>query len=119
MTRQEAVAIDIVVFLAKLKLTGDVGPANSKKLSDAVGAAAMRYAEPSLQKLANAGIIYSKRGPAGGYRIGRENISVGEILDTVAIPRRYRTGGPSSAVIQRLDHTARTITVEQLVSFRS
>jgi Rrf2 family protein len=44
-----------------------------------------RYLEPVLQELVRNGILLGIRGPAGGYRLGRERrrISLGDIARTV------------------------------------
>ena len=44
-----------------------------------------RYLEPVLQQLVRDGILLGIRGPAGGYRLGRERrrISLGDIVRTV------------------------------------
>jgi Rrf2 family protein len=44
-----------------------------------------RYLEPVLQELVRNGILLGIRGPAGGYRLGRERrrISLGDIVRTV------------------------------------
>ena len=61
-----------------------------------------RYLEQVLQHLVRAGILAGKRGPRGGYRLGREqrNITLGEVvrvvrkLEAETEPNDPSTGSP-------------------------
>src|SRR5260370_19817292 len=76
-----------------------------------------RYLEQVLQHLVRAGILSGKRGPRGGYRLGREQrrITLGEVVRVVrkleaetepndpaiGSPLPHRVGGPKAEKLRR------------------
>lgn len=74
-------AIEAVLQVA---LHSEEAPVRSSDITDREGIP-KRYLEPVLQELTREGILLSIRGPAGGYRLGRERrrISVGDIVRIV------------------------------------
>lgn len=74
-------AIEAVLQVA---LHSDEAPVRSSDITEREGIP-KRYLEPVLQELTREGILLSIRGPAGGYRLGRERrrISVGDIVRIV------------------------------------
>ncbi len=74
-------AIDAVVDIAHHGITG---PVQSGDIAERQGIP-RRYLEQVLQHLVRCGVLAGRRGPRGGYRLGRERrlITLGEIVRRV------------------------------------
>ena len=81
LTKKLLFAIEAVLDIA---YNGGSVPVRSAEITERQGIP-RRYLEPVLQELVRTGILVGIRGPAGGYRLGRERrrVSVGDIVRTV------------------------------------
>jgi Rrf2 family protein len=81
LTRKLLFAIEAVLDIA---YNGGFSPVRSAEITERQRIP-RRYLEPVLQELVRNGILLGIRGPAGGYRLGRERrqISLGDIVRTV------------------------------------
>ena len=81
LTKKMLYAIEAVLDIA---YNGGASPVRSLEITERQRIP-RRYLEPVLQELVRNGILLGIRGPAGGYRLGRERrrISLGDIVRTV------------------------------------
>ena len=81
LTKKLLFAIEAVLDIA---YNGGLVPVRSAEITERQRIP-RRYLEPVLQELVRNGILLGIRGPAGGYRLGRERrrISLGDIVRTV------------------------------------
>lgn len=77
-----------------LAYNGLGGPVQIRAISERQAIPA-RYLEQIFQRLRRAGLVRSKRGPGGGYRLARapEEITLREVVEAVESPPRGAAGG--------------------------
>ena len=71
-----------IVALVDIALHERHGPVNAKSMTARFGVGPRAF-EPVLQALAAKGLIDSRRGPLGGYKIARAGITIDEIFHAV------------------------------------
>lgn len=73
-----------VQAVLEIALHSDEAPVRSSDIADREGVP-RRFLEPTLQEMVREGILLSIRGPAGGYRLGRERrrVTVGDVVRVV------------------------------------
>jgi Rrf2 family transcriptional regulator, iron-sulfur cluster assembly transcription factor len=99
LTKKLLFAIEAVLDIA---YHGGAAPVRSAEITERQRIP-RRYLEPVLQELVRSGILLGIRGPAGGYRLGRERrrISLGDIVRTVQGLEAVQDpiGDPSGSVL--------------------
>ena len=77
-------------------------PVSIQELSDGEGIP-LKFLEQILLALKNAGVLVSKRGVGGGYRLAKEasQITIGEVLETMDGPLRPLVDAPTSSGLAR------------------
>ena len=76
-----------LAIMALARLSPDQTPVRIREIADSHGIPA-RYLVQILLQLKGAGLVFSARGAAGGYRLARppEQISLGEVLSSIDGP---------------------------------
>ncbi|MDQ6959628.1 MAG: Rrf2 family transcriptional regulator, partial [Mariprofundaceae bacterium] len=73
------------LLTALLRIAASASPVSGKQLAETLHCP-RRYLEPDLQAMASAGILESRRGAGGGYRMAMSphRISLSDILHCIA-----------------------------------
>jgi len=104
-----------LVLTALLHLAASRDPTPGKQLAERLHCS-RRYLEPDLQALSQAGILESRRGAHGGYRLARsaQRISLFDVLESLATEPPAEDG--DTALETRVTMPALGDAREQLVS---
>lgn len=101
--RRDRAMIAVTIMVDVAFYAGRSGLVSGSDIAERAGLA-RRGIEPLLQALSRSGVLDSVRGPRGGYRLGRpqRDISLDEIVRTVANDDASGEGGPIGALFERV-----------------
>lgn len=120
--RRDRAMIAVTIMVDVAFYAGRSGLVSGSDIAERAGLA-RRGIEPLLQALSRSGVLDSVRGPRGGYRLGRpqRDISLDEIVRTVASDDASGEGGPIGALFERVVSPCwqqlDTVVCQQMTSF--